>query len=218
MRIFVAGASGAVGRRLIPQLAGRGHEVTGTTRTPDKTAAIRALGAEPVVVNALAALRHLEAAVTSADPIEGIVLRYGAFYGPGTDLGTDLGTGGQMLDMIRKRRLPVVGGGTGVFSFVHIDDAAHATVLAIEDGPPGIYNIVDDEPAPVREWLPYLAQVLGAKPPLRLPAWLVRPMLGEHGVSLMTAIRGSSNAKARRDLSWVPRYPSWRLGFREGLG
>src|ERR1700754_507303 len=277
MRIFVAGASGAVGRRLIPLLAGRGHEVTGTTRSPERTHAIRALGAEPVVVDALdgdavmaavteakpqvvvheltaisgplnlrkfdayfaatnrlrtegtdhlltaahaagvrrfiaqsytgwpnertggpvkneqdpidphptpasqqtiAALRYLETAVTSASPIQGIVLRYGGFYGPGTDLGP----GGQMLETVRKRQLPVLGGGTGIFSFLHIEDAAQATVLAIEDGAPGIYNIVDDEPAAVRDWLPYLARVIGAKPPLRLPAWLVRPMLGEHGV------------------------------------
>jgi nucleoside-diphosphate-sugar epimerase len=119
--------------------------------------------------------------------------------------------------MLRGRRLPVVGGGTGVWSHVHVDDAVQATVAAIEGDATGIYNIVDDEPAAVHEWLPYLARMIGAKPPLRVPAWLVRPLLGEHGVSLMTAIRGSSNAKARRDLGWELRYPSWRQGFREGL-
>jgi nucleoside-diphosphate-sugar epimerase len=146
--------------------------------------------------------------------IEGVALRYGSFYGPGNAIGQ----GGVMLEMVRKRQLPVVGGGTGVWSLVHIDDVASATALAIEGGVPGIYNIVDDDPAPVHEWLPYLAKVIGAKPPLRLPAWLARPMIGEHGVSMMTAIRGSSNAKARRELGWEPTYTSWRQGFRDGLG
>jgi nucleoside-diphosphate-sugar epimerase len=120
--------------------------------------------------------------------------------------------------MVQKRQLPVVGGGTGVWSFIHIDDAASATAIATERGAPGVYNIVDDEPAEVRVWLPYLAEMIGARPPLRLPAWLVRPLLGEHGVSLMTVVRGSSNAKARRDLGWTPAYPTWREGFRTGLG
>jgi nucleoside-diphosphate-sugar epimerase len=162
----------------------------------------------------LAALRRLEHTVTTANDVEGVVLRYGNFYGPDTSLGE----GGEVLDMIRRRRLPVVGDGTGVWSFVHIDDAARATVAAVEHGPPGMYNIVDDEPAPVHEWLPYLARVIGAKPPLRLPAWLARPLLGEQGILLMTEVRGSSNAKAKRMLDWAPRYASWRQGFRYGLG
>ncbi|HEX2301227.1 MAG TPA: NAD(P)-dependent oxidoreductase, partial [Pseudonocardiaceae bacterium] len=116
-----------------------------------------------------------------------------------------------------RRRLPVVGGGTGVWSHVHIDDAAAATLLAVEEAPPGVYNIVDDEPAPVSEWLPELAAAIGAKPPRRVPAWLVRPLIGEHGVSLMTQVRGSSNAKAKRELGWRLRHPSWREGFHTGL-
>lgn len=152
----------------------------------------------------LAAIRHVESAVGGADDIEGVVLRYGAFYGPGDPL----------LEMVRKRKLPLVGGGAGVFSFIHIADAASATVAAVANGAPGVYNIVDDEPAPVATWLPYLAEALGAKPPRRLPVWLVKPMLGEFGVNWMTASRGSSNAKAKGELGWTPAYPSWRDGFQ----
>ena len=313
MRIFVAGATGAVGQRLIPQLIERGHEVIGTTRVPAKMATIAAAGAKAVVVDALrrdqvlaavaeaqpeviihqltaiggapdlrhfddyfaatnalrttgtdnliaaaqasgvrrlvaqsyggwpyarsggpikteadpldpnpatnarktlAAIRHLETAVMAAGPVEGVCLRYGGFYGPGNGLGR----GGEVVEMVRKRRLPIVGGGTGIWSFLHIDDAASAAVLAAEGGPQGIYNIVDDEPAPVNEWLPYLAHTLGAKPPLRVPAWLVRPVLGEQGTLMMTQVRGASNAKARAQLGWVASYPTWREGFRTGLG
>lgn len=312
MRIFLAGATGAIGRRLVPMLVDAGHEVVGTTRSAAKQDAVHAAGATPVVLDALdgaavkaavakaepdvvvhqltaltgqpdlkqfdtyfagtnrlrtegtdhllaaaraagvrrfvaqsytgwpnprsggwvkteedgvdpeptaasrqtvAAIAHVERTVTAARDIDGIVLRYGGFYGPGTDFAP----GGAIVDMIRSRKLPIVGGGTGVWSFIHIDDAARGTALAVEDAPPGLYNIVDDEPAPVSEWLPVLAQALGAKPPMRVPAWLVRPMLGEHGISLMTKIRGSSNAKARRVLGWTPAYPSWREGFRSGL-
>jgi nucleoside-diphosphate-sugar epimerase len=123
-----------------------------------------------------------------------------------------------MAGMIRKRRFPIVGDGGGVWSFVHIADAASATVAAIERGKPGIYHVADDEPAPVREWLPYLARVLGAKPPLRVPAWLVRLLAGEAAVNMMTAARGISSEKAKRELDWKPRYPSWRTGFTEGWG
>ena len=313
MRIFIAGATGALGRRLVPLLVERGHHVTGTTRSAAGTDRLRAAGADPVVVDALdrdaviaavtaaapdvvmhqltalsgpadlrrfdryfaetnrlrsagtdhllagaqaagakrivvqsytgwpnarsggavkteddpldpeppaaartslAAIRHLESAATAAPGLEGVVLRYGSLYGPGTAFGA----GGAMLDMVAKRRLPIVGGGTGVWSHLHVEDAAQATVLATEIGAPGVYNVVDDDPAPVSEWLPYLAEVIGARPPLRVPAWLVRPVLGAQGVSLMTDIRGSSNARARRELEWTPRYPSWRQGFRHGLG
>ncbi|HEY3010399.1 MAG TPA: NAD(P)-dependent oxidoreductase [Micromonosporaceae bacterium] len=314
MRIFVAGATGALGNRLVPMLVSRGHEVVGTTRHATKADEVRALGAEPAVLDALdrdrvltavadakpdvvvheltalsgspnyrkfdayfattnrlrtegldnllaaarsigarrfvaqsftgwpnersggpvkteadpldpdptpatretlAAVRHVDSTMASARDIEGVSLRYGAFYGPGNALGK----GGIVLEMIRKRQLPVVGGGTGVWSFVHIDDAAEATVKAIEGaGTLGLYNIVDDEPAPVREWLPYLAQTIGAKPPLRLPAWVARLMIGAAGVAAMTSVRGSSNAKARRELAWAPRYATWRDGFRTGLG
>jgi nucleoside-diphosphate-sugar epimerase len=308
MRIMIAGASGAIGRRLIPILVQRGHDVTGTTRTPAKADLLVGLGARPAVVDALDAeqvrravgdakpdvlihqmtaigeanFKNLDGAFaetnrlrtegtdnllaaarefgvgrflaqgftgwpnertggpvkTEDDPLEsrttphteqsiaairyvestvdaagGLVLRYGGFYGPGNAMGV----GGQFYELVRKRRLPIVGGGTGVWSFIHIDDAAMATALAAEGGPAGIYNIADDEPAPVHVWLPYLASVIGAKPPLRVPAWLVRPLLGEMGVVMMTEARGSSNAKARRELGWVPKYASWRQGFREGL-
>jgi nucleoside-diphosphate-sugar epimerase len=307
MRVFLAGAGGAIGGRLVPQLIERGHEVVATTRSTAKLDALRALGAEAMVMDGLDAgsvgeavaraepevivhqmtalagmadLKHFDRAFavtnelrtrgtdnllaaaeavgvrrfvaqsftgwpnvreggpvkTEDDPLdpdppaaqtetlrgiryvedavrnarlEGVALRYGGFYGPGAS--------DAFVDLVRKRKLPVVGGGTGIWSWVHIDDAAAATVAAVEGGPAGVYNVVDDEPAPVSEWLPYLAEAVGAKPPRRVPAWLARPLIGEVGVSLMTRIRGSSNAKARRELDWEPRWPSWRVGFREAL-
>jgi nucleoside-diphosphate-sugar epimerase len=305
MRVFVTGATGALGRHLVPGLVAVGHEVTATTRTPGKAAQLRKTGAEPVVVDGLdreaviaavraaapevivhqmtalantrnlrkpdrefaatnelrtrgtdnlvaaaeragarrviaqsyagagpdkrsggrlkteedpldwrplpsavqvpAAIRHVEKTVPLAAP-EGIVLRYGTFYGPGA---SDI-----LLAMARKRQLPVIGGGTGIWSFIEITDAAAATIAAVDRGAPGVYNIVDDDPAPVAEWLPYLAQAAGAKPPLRVPAWLGRLLAGEFVVAQMTTSRGSSNQKARKELGWVPRYPSWREGFR----
>jgi nucleoside-diphosphate-sugar epimerase len=313
MRIFVAGATGALGRRLVPLLVANGHQVTGMTRTPGKAAGLRAAGADPVVADALDrdavgrvvatarpevvvhqltdlagmtnfrrldegfagtnrlrtegtdhlvaaaraagarrlvaqsfagwpfarvggpvkteddaldpdppaelrrtldAIRHLESAVLGAEGLEGIVLRYGGFYGPGTSASE----GGAMVDDLRRRRFPMVGAGTGVWSFVHIDDAATATVAAVERGAPGVYQIVDDDPAPVSAWLPVLAAATGAPPPRRVPAWLARLLGGEHGVVLMTRARGASNAKAKRDLAWRPAYPTWRQGFRTGLG
>jgi nucleoside-diphosphate-sugar epimerase len=304
MRVFVTGATGAVGGHLVRGLVAAGHEVTGTTRTPDKVAGLRAAGAQPVVLDgldraavitavraaapdvivhemtALAAMRNLRsmdqgfaitnelrtrgtdnllAAATEAgtrrvivqsytgwpnersggpvktedDPLdtrpvasterslaaikyveetvptavpEGVVLRYGSFYGPGA---TQF-----LLDMVRKRRVPVIGGGTGIWSFIEITDAAAATIAAVGRGASGVYNVVDSDPAPVADWLPYLARVAGAKPPLRMPAWLGRPIAGELFVIQMTTARGSSNAKARKELGWEPRYPSWREGFR----
>ena len=314
MKIFVAGATGALGRRLVPLLASNGHTVVGTTRTPSKAEALRAAGATPVVLEALdrdavidaltraepevvvhqltalagftdfrkldegfaatnrlrtegtdhllegirrlpvrrivaqsyagpgfyartggpikteddpfdpdppAALRHpveavryLERAVLDAEGIQGTVLRYGGFYGPGTSLGE----GGVYLDGVRRRQFPIVAAGTGVWSFIHIDDAATATLAAIESGRTGVYNTVDDDPAPVAEWLPVLAAATGAKPPRRVPAWLARLFVGEHWVVMMTESRGASNAKAKRELGWRPAYPSWRTGFRVGLG
>jgi nucleoside-diphosphate-sugar epimerase len=314
MRVFVAGATGVLGRRLVPALAAAGHQVVGSTRDAGKADQLRATGAAPVVLDpldqdavatavaaarpevvmhqltalataggnlrrfdqefastnrlrtegldyllaaavaagasrfvaqsftgwpnertggpvkteqdpldphpaagsrrTLAAIRQLESAVVGADGIDGLAMRYGLFYGPGTGLALD----GVICELVRKRRLPVVGGGQGVWSFVHLEDAASATAAAAERGAPGLYNIVDDEPARVAEWLPYLAEAIGAKPPRRVPAWLVRPLLGEHGVSMMTAVRGSSNAKAKQELGWQLRYPSWRQGFRTGLG
>ena len=312
MKIFLAGATGAIGRRLVPMLIDAGHEVVGTTRTPAKVDALRLAGATPVILDgadgeairravsdarpdvvihqmtALAgnfdlrrfaetfaetnrlrveatdhllraavetgarrfiaqsftgwpneqrggpikneadplvsaptgpsretveAIRHLEDVATGTAGIDGLVLRYGGFYGPGNVLGK----GGAMLEAVAKRRMPVVGDGAGIWSFIHIEDAARATALAVGRGDPGLYNVVDDEPAAVSVWLPYLADAIGAKPPLRVPVWLARLILGEPGVSMMTRIRGSSNAKAKRELGWELRYPSWRVGFKEGL-
>ena len=310
MKIFIAGASGAIGSQIVVQLVARGHEVVGTTRSAAKTGALYALGAEPVVVDVLdpdavadavakaepevivhqatalsgrltfrnvkravaatnrlrsegtghllaagravgvrkvvaqsiyamlertggpvvdensriepnppkdvksgvEALRHLEEAVTGISWSDGIALRYGAFYGAGTGL-----SGAVMAELIRKRRVPIVGGGGGVWSLVHITDAASATVAAIERGKPGIYHVADDEPAPVREILPALARALGAKPPRRVPAWPVRLLTGEGAVQMMTQARGISSEKAKRELGWTLRYPSWRTGFLEGL-
>jgi nucleoside-diphosphate-sugar epimerase len=313
MKVFVAGATGALGKHLVPQLVGRGHEVVGMTRSADKDDLIRSLGARPVVADALDpdavaqavaqaepevivhqltalsgpfdmkhidrffeltnrlrsegtdhllaagravgierfvaqsyagwpfartggpvkteedpldphpaeamrttldAIRHLEDAVTGAGWTEGVVLRYGGFYGPGTGFSRD----GEQAEQIRKRKFPVVGDGGGVWSFVHIEDAAAATVEAIEHGRRGIYNVVDDEPAPVREWLPAAAAALGARKPMRLPRWLGRIAAGEAAVVMMTDVRGASNAKAKRELGWHPRHASWRQGFADGLG
>jgi 2-alkyl-3-oxoalkanoate reductase len=313
MRIFVAGATGALGRRLVPLLLAGGHRVTAMTRSEGKAAGLRAAGAEPVVADALDrdavlrvvsaarpevvvhqltdlaattsfrrfdnefagtnrlrtegtdhlveaaraagarrlvaqsfagwpfariggpvkteddpldpdppaelrrtldAIRHLESAVLGAEGLEGVVLRYGGFYGPGTSAGE----GGYMLDDLRRRRFPIVGAGTGVWSFIHIDDAAAATVAAVERGAPGIYQIVDDDPAPVSDWLPALAAAAGARPPRRVSAWAARLLAGDHAVVLMTEVRGAANAKAKRELDWRPAYPSWRQGFRTGLG
>jgi nucleoside-diphosphate-sugar epimerase len=303
MRVFVMGATGALGRYLVPGLVAAGHEVTATTRTPGKAAQLREAGAEPVVVDgldreaviaavqaaapevivhqmtaladmrslrkpdklfaatnelrtrgtdnllaaaaragtrrviaqsninvnersggpvkteedpldsrpvpsatrAMAAIKYVEETVPIEAP-EGIVLRYGSFYGPGT--------GDFLLEVVRKRQLPVIGGGTGIWSFIEITDAAAATLAAVERGAPGVYNVVDSDPAPAAEWLPYLATVLGAKPPLRVPAWLGRLLAGDFAVALMTSARGSSNDKARKELGWEPRYASWREGFR----
>lgn len=305
MRVFVAGATGAIGARLVRQLVERGHEVIGTSRSQGKAARLRALGAEPVVLDVLdrdavreavlaarpdaivhqatalagmsdfrnfdrsfaptnrlrtdgtdallaaadeagvrrfvaqsyagwpyareggpvkteedrldptpvpamsetlAAIRQQEEAVVAAG---GLALRYGGFYGSPEDA---------QLDLVRKRRFPIVGDGGGIWSFVHLDDAAAATVLAVERGEPGIYNVVDDDPAPVREWLPALAAAIGAKPPRRVPRWLAGLLAGESGVVLMTEIRGASNAKAKRELGWALRYPSWRQGFHAAYG
>jgi 2-alkyl-3-oxoalkanoate reductase len=309
----VAGASGAVGKRLVPFLVASGHDVVAMTSSASKVDALRAAGAEPVVADgldqfavtravlqaepqivihqmsglssaksfkkfdaefaltnrlrtegtdhllaaaqsagarrfiaqsfgnwdyartgsglkteedpldpappanqreSLAAIRYLEKKVLEAEGIDGIALRYGNFYGPGTGFALD----GDLVELVRKRRLPIVGDGTGVWAFVHVDDVATATAAAIEHDASGIYNIVDDEPAPVAEWLPGLAKAVGAKPPRHVPVWLGRLATGEVGVSLMTQIRGTSNAKAKRELGWRPRYRSWRDGFHTGLG
>ncbi|MFL5860878.1 MAG: NAD-dependent epimerase/dehydratase family protein [Solirubrobacteraceae bacterium] len=157
----------------------------------------------------LTAMRHLEEAVLGADWTEGIVLRYGWFYGPGTSMAP----GEESFEMVRRRKFPMVGDGGGTWSFVHVADAAEATVAAVERGHRGVYNVVDDEPAPVAEWLPALAQTLGAKKPMRVPRFVGRLFAGEPGVVMMTEIRGASNAKAKRELEWRPGHPSWRQGF-----
>ena len=306
MKVFVAGATGVIGRQLVPRLVAAGHEVVGMTRTESKQALIYELGGTPAVAdaldpeqvaeavgkaqpdvivhqltaigsidarhfdrsfaltnrlrtegtdhlisagravdvrrfvaqsyagwpyartggpvkdeeaplatsapdgmaNTLAAIRHLEAAVMSADWTEGIVLRYGGFYGPGTSMSA----GGEQLEMIRKRKLPLVGSGGGVWSFVHGADAAEATVAAVERGKRGIYNVVDDYPAPVAEWLPAIAEQVGAAKPWRVPRVLARLLAGEAATGMMTDIRGASNAKAKRELGWEPRH-SWRQGI-----
>jgi nucleoside-diphosphate-sugar epimerase len=168
-------------------------------------------GLEPGV----AAIRYLEQAVTTIEWGEGLALRYGGFYGPGT--GMSLDPDAALTASIRKRQFPVIGDGGGVWSFIHIEDAAAATALAVEHGPAGVYNVVDDEPAPVREWLPVLAAAVGAKPPRRIPRWLGRLAAGEAATVMMTDVRGASNAKAKRELGLQLRYPSWRLGFTKGL-
>jgi nucleoside-diphosphate-sugar epimerase len=168
---------------------------------------------ETAAPQTLDAMRHEEVAVASADGIEGIALRYGAFYGPNTSISP----GGEYAVLIAKRRFPIIGSGEGVWSFCHIEDAARGTIAALERGAPGIYNIVDDEPAPANDWLPFLADALGAKPPRRLPAWLGKLVAGQFIVNLMESARGASNAKAKSELGFTPKWETWRRGFREGL-
>lgn len=310
MKILVAGATGALGRRLVPLLRAAGHEVAGLTRSSAKADLLRSMGAKPVIADALdqaavmdavqsekpdvviheltsikkadlrnfdrgfaatnrlrtegtdhllaaaravgvrrfiaqsfagwtyarerglvkteedpldhnppptfrrtlEAIRYLESAVTGETALEGVILRYGAFYGPGTAISEH----GWMTEAVRKRRFPVVGSGSGVWSFIHIDDAARFTAVAVTRGARGIYNIVDDDPAPVSEWLPALAKAVGAKPPLRIPAWIGRLFIGD-GLVFMTSVRGASNAKAKRAFDLDLIWPSWRDGFRAGL-
>lgn len=159
------------------------------------------------------AIRHLENVVERSEKVEALALRYGMFYGPGTAISSN----GAIVNLIRKRKFPIVGDGGGIWSFIHIEDVTQATANAVTRGNPGIYNIVDDEPAPVSDWLPCLAQVLEAKPPPKIPLWLARLLIGEAGVSMMTKIRGGSNSKAKRDLGWTPVYSTWRDGFAKGL-
>jgi nucleoside-diphosphate-sugar epimerase len=207
-------AARAVGaRRVVAQsFAGWNYERSGSLVKTEEDP----LDPEPLrtMRKSLAAFRQLETAVTGADGIEGLVLRYGNLYGPGTSTAED----GVFVELVRKRRMPLIGGGRGVWSFLHVDDAAGATLAAVEGGRPGIYNVCDDEPATVAEWLPELAAVLGAPPPQRVPVWLGRLAAGEAVVLMFTSARGASNAKAKHELAWAERYPSWRVGFREGLG
>jgi nucleoside-diphosphate-sugar epimerase len=310
VRVFVAGATGAVGRRLVPKLVIAGHEVTGMTRSESKSEDVRRAGARAVVADvfdvdalgaamevarpevivheltalpdridfrkadtyaatnrirtegtrnlieaaraagarrlvcqsiafayrmdgeglkteedpllseaagafgsAVSALREMEAMVLGSDGLDGLVLRYGFFYGPGTYYAAN----GTSTDDVRRRRLPIVGKGSGVFSFVHVDDAADATVAAVERGAPGVYNVTDDEPAPMTEWVPVFAQAAGAKPPRRAPVWLARFVAGKDVSNFAVGLRGASNEKAKRELGWEPAHPSWRSGFAESL-
>jgi 2-alkyl-3-oxoalkanoate reductase len=210
---LLAAARAAGARRFVAQSFGGGwtNERTGDWIKDETTPLIADPGKE--ARGTLAGIRHLEDAV-SASGLEGLVLRYGNFYGPGNAASRD----GVLGELLRKGKMPVVGGGTGVWSFVHIDDVGTATAAAVEGGAPGIYNIVDDEPAPVNQWMPFLAEQVGGRNPMRLPAWLARPLIGEFGVALMTSVRGSSNAKAKRELGWTPAYATWREGFRTGIG
>lgn len=164
-------------------------------------------------VKTLAAIRSLENKMLTTTFLEGLALRYGTFYGPGNAIGK----GGSVYKMVRRRQLPVIGGGGGIWSFIHTMDAARATVAAITRGSRGIYNIADDEPAKVSTWLPFFAKAIGAKPPYRIPHWLGELLVGKAGVMMMTQIRGCSNAKAKRELNWTPVYSSWRVGFVDGL-
>jgi 2-alkyl-3-oxoalkanoate reductase len=310
VRVFVAGATGAVGRPLVPKLVAAGHEVTGMTRSESKAEDVRRAGARAVVadvfdVDALgaameearpevivheltalpdridfrkadtyaatnrvrtegtrnlidaartagarrivcqsiafayrmdaeglktendpllseaggafgsgvSALREMEAMVLGADGLDGLVLRYGFFYGPGTYYAAN----GTSTDDVRRRRLPIVGKGSGVFSFIHVDDAADATVAAVERGAPGVYNVTDDEPAPMREWVPVFAEAAGAKPPRRVPVWLARFVAGKDVSNFALELRGASNEKAKRELGWKPAHSSWRSGLAESL-
>jgi 2-alkyl-3-oxoalkanoate reductase len=311
MKVFVAGATGVIGRRLVPMLIEAGHDVVGMTRSQEKAGKLRDRGADSVVCDVFdldslrAAMRaaapevvvheltdlpaaidprrvseqlagtdrvrtegtanlvsaalaagarrivaqsiafayaptggpikeekdplfldapapwsrsvravdELERTVTETEGIEGVVLRYGFFYGPGSSYASD----GSLAREVRRRRLPIVGAGSGIFSFVHVDDAAGATVAAVEGGSPSIYNVVDDDPAPQREWLPRYAELLGAKKPFRAPKLIARLVAGRYAVMLATELRGASNERAKRELAWRPRYPSWRQGFAEAL-
>jgi 2-alkyl-3-oxoalkanoate reductase len=211
-RILLDAASEANARRFVAQSIAFGYVPRGD-RVKDEDSPLT-LGAEGHFGEAVDAVDQLERAVIGAEGLEGLVLRYGFFYGPRTYYAPD----GSSAEDARKRRLPIVGRGGGVFSFVHVDDAADATVAAVERGAPGVYNVVDDEPAPMREWVPVYAEALGAKPPRRVPKLLARLVAGNEAVAFATALPGASNAKARRELGWEPSYPSWRQGFREELG
>ena len=242
MKILVAGATGALGKQLVPRLVAAGHQVVGMTRSESKRDALRAMRATPVVADALdpdqvaravaeaspAAIIHELTALsgrlnlrrfdrafagTNRLRTEGIVLRYGGLYGPGTSLD---GPGSEHFEAIRKRLFPLIGDGAGVWSFIHIEDAAEATVAALERGRRGIYNVVDDEPTRVADWMPALARAIGAKPPRRVPRWLGRLLVGEAFTIMMTEVRGASNAKAKRELGWEPRHPSMPRAFAEG--
>ena len=211
--ILLDAARGANARRFIAQ--SYGNWVYGSDGSRLKTER-DPLDPDPLPQQreSLAAIRHLEQAVTGDPAITGIALRFGSLYGPGTNMALR----GEFSDVVRSRKLPIIGDGAGVWSFLHIVDAAAATVAAIEHGMTGVYNVCDDDPAPAAEWIPELARALGAKPPMHVPAWLGRIAAGDVITWMMTTMRGMSNAKAKRELAWAPVYASWRQGFRTGLG
>lgn len=209
--VLAAARAAGVERVIAQSYSGWPNERTGTGLKTEADP----LDEEPTARSrqSIAAIKHVETVVPAASGLTGVVLRYGGFYGPGTSLGV----GGEIVEMVRKRRFPIVGDGAGVWSFIHIRDAATATLAALDHGDAGVYNVVDDEPAPVRDWLPTLAEALGARPPRHVPAWLARFVIGATGVRMMTESRGSSNAKAKKVLDWQPAYATWREGFRTGL-
>jgi 2-alkyl-3-oxoalkanoate reductase len=206
-RNLVDAARAAGARRIVAQSFGQAYAPGSGLRAEEDPLAVE----QGDIVRAIA---DLEQTVTEADGIEGVVLRYGLFYGPGTGFASD----GNQCEQLRKRRLPIVGKGEGVHSFIHVDDAASAALRALDQGSPGIYNVADDDPAPVREWVPYLAEAIGAPQPRRLPVFVARWLGGAYGVDFMTRSQGVSNEKAKRELSLGLRYPSWRQGFKEALG
>jgi len=210
-RNLMRGASAAGARRLISQSIAWAYAPTEGLWTEEDRLWLEAPEPWGRSVNAVAAL---EEATLGADGVEGVVLRYGFFYGPGSAYASD----GSTAAMVRKRAFPVVGDGTAVYSYIHVDDAAGATVAALDHGPPGAYNVVDDDPGKVREWLPEYAEALGARPPRRVPRFLARLGAGKFAVYMMTGLQGATNAKAKRELGWQPRWASWRHGFREALG
>jgi nucleoside-diphosphate-sugar epimerase len=206
-------AADAGAKRLIAQSVAFFYAPVGE-RVKDEDAPLMELPVGSPMAAGPPALRELERSTLEAPGVDGLVLRYGYFYGPGTYYAHD----GSTAEQVRKRRFPVVGRGTGIFSHIHVDDAAGATLAAVERGAPGIYNVTDDEPAPMSEWLPVYAEAIGAKPPRRVPVWLARLIAGKEAAGLATELRGASNAKAKRELGWSPKYASWRQGFREALG
>jgi 2-alkyl-3-oxoalkanoate reductase len=208
-RTLLDAARAAGARRVVSQSIAFAYAPGPQPEVKDEEAPL-AFGAPPPFGDGIEALDQMERAVVGAEGLEGVVLRYGWFYGPGTYYADD----GSMAEDVRKRRFPIIGKGTGVFSFIHMDDAASATVAAVERGAPGIYNVVDDDPAPQREWLPAYADAIGAKKPLRVPVWIARLVVGK--IATVSNVQpGASNAKAKRELGWQPRWPSWREGFRD---
>jgi nucleoside-diphosphate-sugar epimerase len=212
-RNLLEGARAAGSRRMVAQSIAFIYDPRGPEVNDEEGPTVRTDGGGKFG-EAVKATLELERTVVEAEGLDGVVLRYGFFYGPGTWFAR----GTKMARMVEKRRFPIVGEGKGVFSYIHVEDAAAATVLALDRGAPGLYNVVDDEPAPMHEWLPAFADALGAKPPRRVPVWLAKLFAGANAEMSARGMRGASNAKAKLELGWTPRYPSWRQGFREGLG